>query len=239
LFGWHTSEGVAMLDLALIPARGGSVGLPGKNIRPLGGVPLIGWTIRAAIASDVFARVVVSTDDRAIAEAARYWGAEVPFMRPEELAGPAATSDSVIAHALASLDVTGSFALLQPTSPFRSAEHLRNAAQLFASADQPGLVSVGRGKPLAWLRRVNHRGHLTTLIETAESPSRRQDAESIVHPNGAIYMVSARTFRERAGMPRDGQLAYRMGLIDSLDIDEFEDFEFAEAVVASGLREID
>jgi N-acylneuraminate cytidylyltransferase len=228
-----------MFDLALIPARGGSVGVPGKNIKLLGGIPLIGWTIRAAQASGLFARVAVSTDDPAIAHAAREFEAEVPFLRPADLSTSTATTNAVLSHALAELRTAGDFAVLQPTSPFRSAAHLIAAARGFAESEAAGLVSVGPGKPLAWQRLVDERGRLRPAFASTASPSRRQDGISAVQPNGAIYLTSSSVFAEHEGLPTDDVLAFPMGTIDSIDIDSMEDFELAEAVVSSGLRAID
>ena len=142
-----------MLDLAIITARAGSVGLPGKNVAELGGVPLIAWTVRAAMASRCFRRVIVSTDGPAIMSAARAAGAEVPFVRPAELATSAARSSDVVLHALSATKTTGAFALLQPTSPFRSAEHIRQAVRIYDGTPSPAsclrawLLLVGNPRP--------------------------------------------------------------------------------------------
>src|SRR3990170_965342 len=118
--------------LAVIPARGGSKSIPRKNIKPLGGKPLIGWTIDAALQSRMLSRVIVSTDDAEIAQAARECGAETPFLRPPELAQDDSSSISVVLHALQWLEEQEHFSpdyvlLLQPTSPFRNAHDIRAA----------------------------------------------------------------------------------------------------------------
>lgn len=227
------------LDLALIPARGGSVGLPGKNIKPLGGVPLIGWTIAAALVSGCFKRVVVSTDDEEIAAAARASGAEVPFMRPDELASSTAGSLEVVEHALSTLEVGGPFALLQPTSPFRSARHIRSAAQQFTQGSADALVAVSAGKPLAWSYQMDSQGKLSPALVGEQAPSRRQDAAEVVQPNGAMYITSPQALRDSRGFIPPQTKGFVMGKIDSLDIDDAEDFAFAEALVAAGKRAID
>ena len=228
-----------MMALALIPARAGSVGLPGKNVRPLGGLPLIAWTIRAAIRSGLFERVVVSTDSDEIGAVAHAHGAEVPFLRPANLATSTATSADVVAHALGALGTSGHFALLQPTSPFRSAAHLREAACRYGAGSAPSLVSVVSAKPAPWLREIDPQGGLRSLPGLTHDVTRRQDAVPAVLPNGAIYFAEVARFLNDRALIHEGGAAYSMGTIDSLDIDDAEDFALAEAVVAAGLRQPD
>jgi len=226
-----------MIELALIPARGGSKGLPGKNIKLLGGVPLIGWTIAAARQSGVFARIVVSTDDGDIARLAREYGAETPFMRPAALSGDSAGSDAVIAHALETLGITRHFALLQPTSPFRDGMHIRSAAALLKASEAKIVLSVTDAKPPSWLLAMDEAGALTSA-STADPVERRQDGSGFALPNGAIYLTHSDAFARSGGLPRDGRVGLPMGVIDSLDIDTAEDFALAEAVVAAGMRAV-
>src|SRR5688572_23564500 len=135
-----------MATLALIPARGGSKGLPGKNTRPLHGKPLIAWTVETARHAGLFDRVVVSTDSRDIADVAERYGALVPFLRPAEIAGDATPMRDVIGHAIHAETAAGHepavVILLQPTSPLRSAEEIRAAAQLLRSTNCDSVVSV-------------------------------------------------------------------------------------------------
>lgn len=224
-----------MIELALIPARGGSKGLPGKNIMPLGGVALIGWTIAAARQSGLFARIIVSTDDANIAQAARDYGAETPFLRPAALSDDSASSDAVIAHTLETLGITGQFALLQPTSPFRNAAHIRAAAALLAASKAQMVLSVTAAKPLSWMLAMDDRGALTAAGAAAPA-ARRQDGGGFALPNGAIYLTDSDAFAKAGGLPRDGRVGLPMGVIDSLDIDTAEDFALAEAVVAAGMH---
>lgn len=117
--------------LAVITARGGSKGVPGKNIKQLAGQPLIAYTIRAAIDSGIFQKVIVSTDSREIADVALNYGAEVPFLRPADISGDMVSSDDVILHALSFYQQQGinfdEVCKLQPTSPFRNSGHLKDA----------------------------------------------------------------------------------------------------------------
>jgi len=228
-----------MIDLALITARAGSKGVPGKNIADLGGVPLIAWTIRAALASGLFGRVIVSTDGAEIAAAAQAAGAEVPFLRPAHLATAQARSVNVVRHALDATDTQGRFALLQPTSPFRNAHHLREAAARLDAGPGGSLVSVVKGKPLPWQFSMDADGRMTRVAVDGDAVHRRQDATPLHTPNGALYLCHADRFRADETLFFDDTLGYAMSQIDSLDIDDPEDLELARAVVGQGLRRID
>lgn len=225
------------MRVAILTARGGSKGLPGKNVRVLGGLPLIAWTVLAARASDVFDKVVLSTDDDAIAAAGRDAGAEVPFRRPDDLAGDEATSLDVVRHAVdvLGLDDSAGIALLQPTSPFRSARHIAEAAVLWQEAS---VVSTREAKPLAWSFEMDADGVLRPALPNLAA-DRRQAGPRIVQPNGGLYMTDAAGVRRGEPFVGRGTRAYPMGEIDSLDIDTPEDFALAEAVVAAGLRRPD
>lgn len=228
-----------MIDLAIIPARGGSVGLPGKNIRLLGGLPLIAWTVRAALASSRFLRVVVDTDDEDIAAVGKACGAEVPFLRPAYLATSTTSSADVVRHCLDRLAVDRDFALLQPTSPFRCARHLRDAVDQYRQSGAPSVIGVTNGKPVEWALTVGEGGVLSSAFERAAEVARRQDATPVVMPNGALYLTSSAKFRDCGSFRPAGAAGYLMGMIDSIDIDTAEDFAVAEAVVAAGLRGVD
>jgi N-acylneuraminate cytidylyltransferase len=132
--------------LAIIPARGGSKRLPGKNKRPLAGKPLVEWTIAAALGSRRVARALVSTDDPEMADLARNAGAEVPFLRPPDLATDTADSVGVARHALEFLAGRGEFydaiALLQPTSPLRTSAHIDAAVELMKQRQATAVISV-------------------------------------------------------------------------------------------------
>lgn len=228
-----------MIDLALIPARAGSKGVPGKNIAKLGGLPLIAWTIRAALASGLFGRVIVSTDGDEIASAAQAAGAEVPFLRPAHLATAQARSVDVVRHALDATGTQGRFALLQPTSPFRNARHLREAAARLGADPAASVVSVVKGKPLPWHFSMDANHQMTRVAAGAALVHRRQDAAPLHTPNGALYLCHADRFRAEETLFFDDTLGYAMTQIDSLDIDDPEDLELARAVVGQGLRKVD
>lgn len=228
-----------MMEFALITARAGSQGLPGKNVADLGGVPLIAWTVRAALGSGVFGRVVVSTDSAEIAAAARAAGAEVPFLRPADLATAEARSVDVVRHALTTLGVTGRFALLQPTSPFRNAHHLRAAAARLEACGCASLVSVVAAKPLSLYFRLDETGQLHRASAAEPRPHRRQDTAPLYTPNGAIYLSETERFLATMDFHSEDTIGYEMSRIDSLDIDDPEDLELARAIVGQHLRAID
>ncbi|UXX81405.1 acylneuraminate cytidylyltransferase family protein [Roseovarius pelagicus] len=149
------------MDLvAVIPARGGSKRLPGKNIRPLGGLPLIAWTIRAAIEASIFDEIVVTTDDSGISACAQDAGARV-IDRPAVLASDTACSADVVRHAidLLKLPDAASFMLMQPTSPFRTAEHMREALALRGHGCS-SVMGIVAGKPLGWALNMDSDGML-------------------------------------------------------------------------------
>lgn len=225
--------------LAIIPARGGSKSIPRKNTTQLDGRPLIAWTIEAALKSDAFERVVVSTDDPDIAAVARREGAEVPFIRPEEFSGDLAPAIEVIRHALdvlgvGVLDFWPSVAYLQPTSPFRTATQLRHAVALFESQRPDTLVSVQRvphNMVLGAQMLPLGEGRLLWLDSPAGQVLRRQEKAIAYARNGpAILIVSARDVVEHGRLYGERVLGYEMDRLSSLDIDDPIDLEMARAL---------
>jgi len=185
-----------MRVLGVIPARGGSKGLPRKNVLPLGGLPLIGWTIRAARASKRLDACIVSTDDHEIREVARSVGGSVPWLRPAELATDTATSMAVLRHALLvsdeyELEPFEAVCLLQPTSPFRSPSDIDGAIDLLASSDAPSVVSIcPMEHPLAWSAEISADGRLVLpfLNQPDASETQRQAHRPSYRLNGALYV---------------------------------------------------
>ncbi|MBZ5557418.1 MAG: acylneuraminate cytidylyltransferase family protein [Acidobacteriia bacterium] len=228
------AEGAGVRILGLIPARGGSRRLPGKNLQPLGGRPLIAWTIDAAKRSRAFDRIVVSTDDEAIAAVAAECGADVPFVRPPQLATDAASSADVVRHALDALRAQGYVPdilfLLQPTSPFRLPEDIDTALALLAErgADAVlGATAAAQNHASRW--RVNGNGW-AARIDAAGSPSSGETQYAI---NGAIYAVRTEAFlREQTLFPARSVL-FVMPPERSLDIDVPVDLQRAESMAAA------
>lgn len=222
--------------LAVIPARGGSKGLPGKNIKPLEGKPLIAYTIEAALQSGLFDKVVVSTDDKEIADIAKQYGAEIPFMRPQELSGDVVSSDDVILHAIQFYKEQGTefdyVCKLQPTSPLRNAAHIQEAYEQMVSRDANYIVSVCECEhsPL-WSGVIGSDLGLEDFIREQDKRACRQAFEKYYRLNGAIYIAKVENFEAEKNFMGKGSIAYIMNQADSVDIDSALDFLFAETIM--------
>jgi len=219
--------------LALVPARGGSKGIPGKNIVSVGGKPLIAWSIEAAQAVATVDRLVVSTDDEAIAAVAKEYDCEVPFMRPAELAADGTPGIDVVLHALDTLAGFDIVVLLQPTSPFRTSAQIAEAIQLLVDKDAPSVVSVAQSsKPPEWLYYKDDNDQLEPMLKTGEDLLRRQDSRPVFYLNGAIYVARVGWLRQQRSFLGDGTIAYVMPAENSMDIDEPWDLRLAQAIVS-------
>ncbi len=212
--------------LGLVPARAGSERLPGKNTRPMAGKPMIAWTLEAAKASRLLDRLVISTDDPAIAPIAESLGCEPPLARPEHLAGAQA---SVVDAALHVLDQVGGdwdhLVLLQPTSPLRLAEDIDAAIELCVGRKAPAVIGVSPlSKPEAFHGRLDAEQRLT--LNVADPAAGRP-----VIVNGAVYVVAVDALvRERSFRPA-GTLAHVMPPERGGDVDDDLDFRIAEALL--------
>jgi CMP-N,N'-diacetyllegionaminic acid synthase len=221
--------------LAVITARGGSKGLPGKNILPLAGRPLLAWTIAAANAAKGLDRLILSTDDEEIAEAARALGCEVPFIRPPELASDTATSVDVVLHACAQLPEYDTVCLLQPTSPFRRSDDIDSCLEMFWSAAADSVISFTTlSKPAQWLFRKDAGEHISPLLPGPIN-MRRQDCETLYVPNGAVYVIAVATLQRERTFYLPKTKAYVMPQERSLDIDTRLDFKLAEVLADDSL----
>jgi CMP-N,N'-diacetyllegionaminic acid synthase len=223
--------------VAIIPARSGSKRLPGKNIKLLAGKPLINWTIEAAISSNIFSRIIVSTDSEEIAEVAREAGADIPWLRPDHLATDTSTSFDVVEHAVNTLqaenEVFDAIMVLQPTSPFRSLASIRKAAELFESFHQErSIVSVGPAPAHpAWCNFRDDDGKLLPCLETPTDSRllRSQDLEPVYVYNGLIYMSSVWSLMQHKAILSPN--TYSLVIddeIENIDIDNGFDWLFAE-----------
>ena len=227
--------------IAIIPARGGSKGLPYKNIRPLGGKPLIAWTIEAAFQSNCFARVVVSTDDMQIAEVSKRFGAEAPFQRPAELAGDTAKSIDVILQAVEWFERQGlsfqELALLQPTSPLRNRIDIQEAVTVFqekkASSGGRAVVSVCpcEHTPL-WMNTIGEDLSMADFLSRSIAGQGRQSLKQYYRLNGAIYLADVQYLKENYGFFGPRTYAYIMPQERSVDIDTEMDLKFAEFLLS-------
>lgn len=220
--------------LALIPARGGSKGLPGKNIRPLADKPLIAWSIDAARASQWVTEVVVSSEDAAILAVARAHGAATPFVRPVELAQDNTPSLAVVWHALDHLPAFDWLVLLQPTSPLRTTEDIDGALTRCWALDAPACVSVSEAPCTPWwLFRLDGEQRLHSFMPESERPQRRQDAPALHTLNGAVYVARIDWLRQTRSFLSAETRAWPMPAERSVDIDSLLDFQLAETLVAT------
>lgn len=222
--------------LALIPARGGSKSIPGKNIVLLEGLPLIAYSILAAEQSETVSRIVVSTDDLEIAEVGRRFGAEVPFMRPASLAGDATPSIAVVRHALDILKKEEGYqpdvlVLLQPTSPLRSSEDIDAAVEKLLDSGCDSVVSVtAAGQHPYWMYTLQG-DRLLPLNDEGIGVMRRQDLPDVYCLNGAVYATRPGVIYEHDSLKGPDTRALVMPADRSVDIDEPLDLLVAAALL--------
>ncbi|MFI3202186.1 MAG: pseudaminic acid cytidylyltransferase [Eubacteriales bacterium] len=227
--------------LAIIPARGGSKGVPRKNIKLLSNKPLIEYTIEAALQSKIFEEVVVSTDDEEIAEIAKSCGATIPFMRPANLALDLTTSDEVIKNVLDSYNKSGrvftEVCKLQPTSPLRTSKMIQEAYELMQIKEKDFLVSVCECEhsPL-WAGKLDKEHSLDEFIIEEAKTACRQALEPYYRLNGAIYMAKSTAFIQNGSFLGANGLAFIMKQEDSIDIDTELDFKLAELIMYSKME---
>ncbi|HEY5755388.1 MAG TPA: acylneuraminate cytidylyltransferase family protein [Steroidobacter sp.] len=215
--------------LAVITARGGSKGLPGKNIRPLAGRPLIGWTIEAAHQSSLIDRTVLSTDDEAIAVVARQCNCDVPFMRAPALAADDSSSMDVMLDALDRVPGYDIAVLLQPTSPLRTAQDIDNAIRACISSGAPGCVSVCEAEESPyWMYVLDAEARMRPLLPDLNNARRRQDLPPVHVLNGAVYVSRVDVLRQERAFVVAGTVAYPMTRERSADIDTEQDLLIAE-----------
>ena len=221
--------------LGLIPARGGSKAIPRKNLAPLAGRPLLAYTCDAALASQRLTRIVLSTDDSAIAEIGRQCGVEVPFVRPADLAQDDTPMLSVLQHALKALQETEAYqpeaiVLLQPTSPLRRAEHIDAAVDILLSTGADSVVSVievpHQFNPVSLMRLEEGK-----LVFFLEGPPilRRQDKPPVYARNGpAVLVVRREVLLQKNSLYGDDCRPLVMDERSSVDVDDSLDLEFVE-----------
>lgn len=223
-----------MAVVALIPARAGSKGIPGKNLTACGGRPLIAHSIVAAREASRVDRVIVSTDDEAIATVALEWGAEAPFLRPAELANDMAPMLGVLLHALSWLEAVGetveALALLQPTSPLRRAAHVDAAVDLFFRQRASSVVSVVEVphafNPVSVMKLDG--GFLHPYLASGATITRRQDKPVVYARNGPAVLVSAPETLRQGSLYGNRCVPLMMSAQESIDIDSKDDLEMVE-----------
>lgn len=225
------------MTLAFIPARGGSKGVPRKNLRPIGGRSLIERAVRACIDSKVVDRVLVSTEDEAIAEAARQAGAEVPFLRPRELASDEARMVPVVEHGIRAFEAHAGLGVetlvfTEPTVPFRSAAHVRAAVERFRRGDCRSVISVCplERKPEFIFQKVAGERLERFIKEPQARFARRQDMAHLCRLSSGVYAVGRDDFLAHKALIVEPVGYIEMTAIESINIDEEIDLLLAETV---------
>lgn len=230
-------EGFSLL--ALIPARGGSKGLPNKNILDCGGKPLIEWSICAAKNVNFIDDVLVTTDSEAIAAASKRAGASIPFLRPNELASDDSSMLEVVKHAWEKhMDAKGKHfdyvVLLQPTSPLRTSRHINDAIDYYfknRQNDDDTLASVYQvGQKAGWIMQTTDESkYIRFCLDIGSKNPQRQSLQPYYLPNGAIFIVRGDGLE--GGLYRNNTLPFIMPAADSVDIDTYDDLKEAETIL--------
>ncbi len=222
-----------MNNLAIIPARSGSKGLKDKNIRLMNGLPMMGYSIKAALDSNMYSHVMVSTDSQRYADIARQCGAEVPFLRSKSLAQDKSSSWDVVKEVVRMYGELGvsfdTLTLLQPTTPLRDANDIRNAFRVFDEKDANAVVSVCEvdHSPL-WSNRLDENNSMIHFAENIRVNGNRQMLSTYYRLNGAIYLLKISVLDNIDQLYSNRCYACIMSRKKSVDIDSLEDFEYAE-----------
>ncbi|MCS4044615.1 N-acylneuraminate cytidylyltransferase [Salinibacter ruber] len=224
--------------IGVILARGGSKGLPRKNIRDLAGKPLIAWTIEAGHASSLLDRLILSSDDEEIMAVAEEYGCEVPFQRPAELAQDETPSVDALLHALDQVESHDYIVMLQPTSPLRTSTDIDATITKCYEANAPACVTVTKtDKPPQWMYTLRDDHRMEPVLDQEEPVTRRQDAPDTYVLNGAVYVARTSWLLERKTFKTDKTLAHKMPKHSSVDIDDKLDLMLAEELINKNYRE--
>lgn len=230
--------------LAIIPARAGSKGIPGKNIKPIGGYPLITWTIRQALGATLLGKVIVSTDGDEIARIAQDSGAEVPFVRPPEFAQDHSPTSDVVIHALDFYSERGMefemVAVLEPTSPLRKASDIdRGIEMLGKRTDAFSLVSVGEvhtEHPMI-VKRID-RDFVVPYMPESRKIHQRQQADPAFFPYGVLYLARSDKFRELRTFYTERTLPMKIERWQNYEVDDDVDFTIIDTLIQKYQSEI-
>ncbi|MCL9775535.1 acylneuraminate cytidylyltransferase family protein [Vibrio methylphosphonaticus] len=223
--------------LVVIPARGGSKGLPGKNIKPLLGKPLVAWPISAALSSKYVDQIVVSTDDELIAEAAKAAGATVPFMRPKHLAADSSPSSDAILHALSFCEKESKYdyiVLLEATSPLTETEDIDRALLLLHESEHTAIVGIS-------LVEDSHPEFCVKTLPSGkiekyfggdfETPKRRQDIDDAYCFDGSLYISDVETYKNKKNFYHGNTMGYLSDSWKRYEVDTLIDFLFIETIL--------
>ncbi|MBW4827971.1 MAG: acylneuraminate cytidylyltransferase family protein [Clostridiaceae bacterium] len=222
--------------LAIIPARGGSKGIPRKNIADFCGKPLISWSIEEALKSKYIDRLIVSTEDEEIKEVSRKYGAEIPFLRPVELSQDDTPGIEPILHCINWLKSKEEseydyICVLQCTSPFRKSQHIDEALEILIGNKGDSIVSVAESEVSPyWMKKIRN-GKLVDFIKDIPMYNRRQDLPEVYKINGALYIIKTSILLKNKNWYNDNTFPYIMNRLDSIDIDEPIDFKIAEILM--------
>jgi CMP-N-acetylneuraminic acid synthetase len=228
-----------MKVLGLVLARGGSKGIPRKNIKPLCGKPLLQYTAEAALAAQRLNRLVLSTEDKEVADIGRACGLDVPFFRPAELAEDSTPTLPVVQHALLWLECHGehfdAVCLLQPTNPLRRAEDIDGCIELLEQLDADAVVTVlpvpAEYNP-HWVYFRHEDGRLQLSTGEANPIPRRQDLPSAFHRDGSVYVTRRRVIVENSSLYGDRLVGYLVDPKRSVNIDDVKDWERAVTIIS-------
>jgi len=219
--------------LAVIPARGGSKGLPRKNLRMLAGKPLVAWTIEEAKKSKYIDRLILSSEDAEIISVARQWGCDAPFVRPQELATDETPAVEPILHAIDALSEKYDYVvMLQPTSPLRIAEDIDGCIEMCVHTTAPVCVSMTKPeKNPEWMYRVADTGSTVPVTNSGYTSSRRQDLQPSFVLNGAVYVAETAWLKQHRTFVSEEMKAFRMPPDRSKDVDTELDLEICEILL--------
>lgn len=222
--------------VGIIPARGGSKGVPSKNIKMLAGKPLIAWTVGSALRAKTLHRTIVSTDDEKIADISRKYGADVPFIRPKKLARDSTPTLPVLQHAVKYLEETEDccceiIVTLQPTSPLRDESDIDNAVTKLIETNADSVVSVCEAEHSPYWMKKLKKDKVYPFIKTKKEYSGRQALPKVYRLNGAIYVTRRNVLMKDRNILGKDTRALVMPLEKSIDIDTPLDFKLAGLLI--------
>lgn len=222
--------------LAIIPARGGSKGIPRKNIKMLNEKPLIAYTIEEAKKSIYIDRVIVSTEDSEIAQISKQFGAEIPYLRSEELARDNSPTIDCVIDMVKWLNENENYmpdyvCLLQCTSPLRTNKDIDGTIEKALNFNSDGSISVCEAEVNPYWTNIFKEDILEYFIDEGKKITRRQDLPNIYRINGAVYVIKTNILLEKKTFETDNMSGYIMSIQKSIDIDSEMDFKFAELIM--------
>ncbi len=217
--------------LAIIPARGGSKGVPRKNIKNLGGKPLIVWTIEEARKSKYITRLILSSEDEEIIKIAKLHGCDVPFIRPSEIAEDSTPGIVPVLHALSQCPGYDYVILLQPTSPLRTVKHIDESIEYLLQQKAKFCVSVTEPEKSPYWMYTLKDGNIQPLIKQEKFSTRRQDLPIVYALNGAIYIGQVNALLKEKTFLTEDTIGYIMNNESSFDIDTITDFKICDYLI--------